>query len=259
MKSTLLKREIGLMKKIIFLILMLNFHSYTLGGTLDHFGADATKKILSGNHFEAPHSSSFDEVFTIFFAEILAQTLVYGGIESFRRVHGSSRYENNRKSGDPLLPFCRVSLAYQSVKSDIDAVDSRFEAGYGPVAGQFRFTRYDEITPDDRLDMKTAHFLYRMSMSRFFEIDFGIGGIHLKDEHSHTGTSFTIPILIYPVKYFGLEFRPTYSNIDDNSLEDYDVGLYFHVLYMTLQAGYRSVSTENESLEGPYIGFSIIL
>ena len=249
------------MKKLISLVLTLIFHCYTFGGGLDHFNADATKKIFCGNkaYFEVSHSSAFDDVYSIFLAEILAQTIVYGGIESFQRIQGPSDYENKRNPGDPLLPFCRVNLAYQSVKSDIDAVDSRFEAGYGPIALQYRFTRYDEISPDDRLDMKAFQFLYRMSISRSFELDFGIGSINLKDENNHTGTSVTIPVLIYPVNYFGIEFRPTYSDINNNSIEDYDVGLYFHVLYITLQAGYRTVTTENESLEGPYVGFSIIL
>ncbi len=248
------------MKKILYLTLSLIFNSCIYGGGLDNFRSEATQKILRVNHdYETGYPSAFDDVFTVFFAEILAQTLVYGGIESFQRIHGSSGHENKRKPGEPLLPFCRVNLAYQSVKSDIDAVDSRFEAGYGPIALQYRFTRYDEITPDDRLDMNTVHFLYRMSISRYFEIDFGIGSINLKDENNHTGTSYTLPVLIYPVDYLGIEFRPAYSYINDNSLEDYDVGLYFHIRYMTLQAGYRSVKTENESLEGPYVGFSIIL
>ncbi len=45
--------------------------------------------------------------------------------------------------------------------------------------------------------------------------------------------------------------------IKGNSIADYDVSVLYGLKNILLKAGYRSVKTSTENLDGPYIGFSI--
>ena len=98
------------MKKTPCFILLITLSSFAFAGGLDHFSTDATKGILSGNHeCYTPHASAFDDVFSLFFAEILAQTLAYGGIESFNRIHGVTDFENKMRDISILDKFRPVT------------------------------------------------------------------------------------------------------------------------------------------------------
>jgi hypothetical protein len=81
----------------------------------------------------------------------------------------------SRQLGEPLIPFVRADIGYQWVDADTGATDVRAEAGYGPLAAHYNFTRYHERTPDDRLDLVRILGLYRMSLGSQVEVDLGLG------------------------------------------------------------------------------------
>ena len=73
----------------------------------------------------------------------------------------------------------------------------------------------------------------------------------------NTGVSFTTPILFYPADWLGLEFRPTWSEINDNNIDDYDLSVRLGRKYLSARAGYRWMEAGDVSLDGPHIGLSI--
>ena len=97
---------------------------------------------------------------------MLAEGLTWERIdppESKRRVERErrSRSPTPRRAGEALIPFARLDLAYQNVEGDVESWDTRIEGGYGPLAGQLRWTRFFEVQPADDLTLLQAHALYR--------------------------------------------------------------------------------------------------
>jgi hypothetical protein len=52
-----------------------------------------------------------------------------------------------REPGEPLIPFVAVNAGYQNVESDVNAMNTRLETGYGPVAVFASWTHYKRTTP----------------------------------------------------------------------------------------------------------------
>jgi len=201
------------------------------------------------------------EVFGELFGAIFFYGLFAGGQDSVARINS----ENNldvvpRDLGEPLIPFMRFDTHYQWVDTDIYALDFRFEGGWGPFGFGFRRTKYNEKVKNynkDELYTSQLEFLYRMSSSPHFEFDIGIGALYVNGDKDTSGTSVSLPVLIYPIKNIGIEFRPTWTSINGNSVRDYDGCLVFRTSYVSIKGGYRTVNVENESLNGPYVGVSI--
>jgi len=162
-----------------------------------------------------------------------------------------------REIGEVLIPFFRLDAAYQNVDSDVDAIDVRAELGYGPVALSIRDTNYQESDPDDELEIFQMHALYRMSFSETFEVDAGLGILTIDGNDQNSGFSLTMPVLIRSTENLGFEFRPSWSSVNGNLIQDYDVGAMFGMRFVSLRAGYRWIESENTSLNGPYLGISI--
>jgi len=223
----------------------------------------------SGNNYNSRRShhgySSFGEALlgevvgelfgTIFFLGIME-----GGVASAERMNPGKNIDViPRDAGEPLIPFLRLDSHYQWVDTDIYALDFRAEGGWGPFAVGIRNTRYKENLEDDtkdELDLLQIEFLYRMSWSKYFEMDIGIGALDVNGEEGNSGTSFSMPVLIYPVKNMGIEFRPTWTDINGNKIRDYDSCLVFRTDYVSIKGGYRVVKIDEESLSGPYVGIS---
>jgi hypothetical protein len=197
-----------------------------------------------------------------FMGELLAIVFVYGGRQSWERVHPSADpealYLTSRRPGEALIPYFRFDTAVQiGANDDVTALDGRMEAGYGPTGMQVRVTDYRERDPDDDLQLVEVHGLYRMSIGNVAELDFGLGVLFVEGENRHTGVSLTLPFLIHPTPFFGLEFRPTWSRIYDHPVGDYDIGIVAGPRFFSFRAGYRWLATEEEVIDGPYLGFTL--
>jgi hypothetical protein len=238
-------------------------------GKLDDFEDSATNPGKSdGDHGrDHDHSDkSYDRTSdddSVALALLIVALPVYGGLASWHRVRPGEpdlEFEEKRlparRAGEALLPFARVDAAYQLVESDVDAWDLRAELGFGPFAVQVRETHYDEGEPDNDLDLVQAHFLWRMTVIKQLEIDAGLGGIVVDGKDTNSGVSGTLPILIHPWDFIGLEFRPSWSSVNDNTVSDYDLSLLAGWRFISARAGYRWTNSGGSSLNGPIFGLA---
>lgn len=258
-------------------------------GTLDDFERDATKrdraaandkkskKTSDGDDHDAA-SDAADACLSDLGSDCLsdlcasgfpgkALTELFGGIAAGGRLSreriepDSSGAQKDgsivRKSGEALIPFLRVDVLYQEVERDVTATDLTVLAGYGPIGVQMRRTVFSEEVPDDRLRVAEYHVLYRMSAGRTFEVDLGAGAMVLDGKAENSGFSLTLPLLWHPKDFFGIEFRPLWSTINENDIQDHDLSVLLGWRYCSLRAGYRWVRSPSESLDGPHIGVSM--
>ena len=229
-------------------------------GTLDSFERAATKPTPPSGHSGDDHDSHTDSCVSDLIGDVFVEAfsvLLYGGVASWERLNPEeSRSElgaEPRELGESLIPFIRVDACYESVKSDIDALDYRVEAGYGPVGVHFNQTHLREKAPDDRLDLFRVFGLYRMSLGSLAELDLGFGALTIDGEQTNTKFCFTMPLLINLGNVAGIEVRPAWTE----TVSDYDVGILLGWRVMSLKAGYRWVASGDEKLDGPYAGLSV--
>ena len=227
-------------------------------GKLDAFEADLVGE-RQGHKASSLDSTLFEEITSYdnyLLLRLCGITLGAGGIGSLQRVKAPELTDaivEPRSLGDPLLPFARLDFVYQNVESDIDALDLRAEAGYGPIGAHFNITRYREQSPSDYVNLIRVLGLYRMSFGSHVETDIGCGSVTLRGEESMTQFLFSIPILIHPSDHWGMEFRPAWST----DLSDYDLAGLLTYRHASLKVGYRWVASRHESLNGPYGGVSV--
>lgn len=202
------------------------------------------------------HDHFYDE-FGGLFLYGMGYGMLYGGVSSFGRVNRA--YLDNgfpeeylRVPGEVLIPFVRFDATYQMVKSDVDSFDFAVDGGYGPAGIRFDRTRYREKNPNDTMDLTQVYGLYRMSFGDNVEIDLGFGGVSIKGGDSGR-FSFTMPVLIRPGDYLGVELRPVWAG----DISEYDVGLLLGGRYVSLRTGYRWLSGPTQTLDGPYAGLSV--
>jgi hypothetical protein len=233
-------------------------------GTLDEFEAEATKPdtLRSANSLESDEPSGG-------FWWIVGETTLYlfvgGAVGSWYRATGTPADDDLaelfgvRQSGETTLPLAAFNINYQNIESDIEAYDARFEAGFGPLAVLYRFTRYEETNPADELDLSWLHGVLRLSYTRYFEVGLGFGWIFLQGDKSRSGGSFTLPIRIEPSGYFGFDYRPTWGWINNNTISDHDFGVRVGVRYISIRGGYRWTKAGGATLKGPIVGVLLSL
>ena len=241
-------------------------------GALDDFEADATRDRPDNDSQHHSHSSSNlgsslssdDDGWEGTLGTLAVALIVAPGAISWARASGDPEYLNDpnnnwikpRQPGEPLIPMLRADLASMSLESDVEAVDCRVQAGWGPFAVEFNPTFYEEQDPDDKLDLYRIWGLYRMSLGNRIELDLGAGGVILEGNESHTGRSFTTPVLIQPRDWIVVEFRPIWSEINGSNLTEYEAGVLLNWKHFSAKAGYHWTHSPERSLDGPFIGFS---
>lgn len=157
-----------------------------------------------------------------------------------------------RKLHEPQVPFFRVDASLQYIKSTVSAKDYRFLFGYGPAAFQLNQTRFTESNPTDSLTLTRLFGVYRMSFSTEYEIGIGLGKLIIEGNKKTEQFYFTVPFKFHINKIMGFEYRPAWSS----TINDYDLSVFSHHKYGSVKVGYRWLSTNSQSLSGPYIGFA---
>jgi hypothetical protein len=250
--------------RLLSVLLLLLLAGQSWAGTLSDFEKDATKQESSEkSRRHRPEPEPSDEEPSNIFGEIIGEAIVkpislaivYGGSASWQRAVGA--HQQPRRDGDPLLPKFRIDSSYQIVADDVQALDLRGEAGFGPIALQVRHTRYWEQHPADRLSTTQVHLLYRMSPTPSFEWDLGLGALILDGRGSNSGASFTSPLVLHPWRYLGLELRPAWSAINGNAIQDYDLAMLIGPRHASFKLGYRWFVSEHTSLNGPQAGLAV--
>ncbi len=238
-------------------------------GKLDDFEQDATEEEdekdegwLSFEDEEEEDDDSFVEdilggIFHILFSGTDDEEDERNTLQPRERGGQPSGEPVELPSRHPLLPVFMVDGAYQNVDSDVGALDTRIELGISVFAAQGRFTWYFEDAPSDELGMHQLHGLFRLPFGERLKVGVGVGALILDGNNQNSGFSMTTPLLFSVNKTVGLEFRPTWSWVNENRLDDYDVSLSLNDGFTALRVGYRSVQSEHESLNGPYAGFSV--
>jgi hypothetical protein len=247
-------------------------------GTLGNFGKQGTKKKPAKEHANRheDNDTSDDEDAGIG-ASIAAAVgtgmfkmtlfgLGYGGATSWYRVREAEPGQAPapgmaemyipyipREPGEPLIPFVALNAGYQNVESDVNAMNARLEAGYGPVAVFASWTRYQEDHPDVEMDLVEVYGLYRMSFGEHVEIDMGIGTMDLSGAAERSGMSMTTPLKIQPTPRFGLAFRPAWGWMEEGSISDYELVASVGLPYVALNGGYRWLKNGDASLDGPIV------
>ena len=244
-----------------------------ISGTLDDFEEDATRphEKEKRERRRTPSTNEGEDIFdscieSLGIAEGIgmavgkaAELVIIMNKNSWNRVFSPQDIYNGlspRKKGEALLPFIRLDTGFQYVDSDIDALDFRLEVGAGPFGAQFRQTHYDERIPVDELDIKQWHLMTRMS-AKYLEVDLGLGSMIIEGNNTNSGFSFTLPILFHPKDFAGVEFRPAWAFINDNTIQDYELTLSLGWQYISFRIGYRWMCSPHVSLSGPLAGLSL--
>ena len=190
--------------------------------------------------------------------DVVSDVVAHGGRLSLARVGHDSGVGAvaPREAGAADLAFIRFDLAYQDLESDVDAWDGRVEAGYGPAAVQYRLSRMRQRGTHEHLNLSYVHGLYRISGSNAFEFGIGLGQVVLDGEARDSGASFTLPLNLYPLPEIGVRVVPAWSDINGNTIRDYDASVAYVQPYFSLRVGYREIKAQHETLRGPYAGIS---
>lgn len=189
--------------------------------------------------------------------------LFYGGIVSWERATGDIPEPETgepectaRMVGEPLIPLLRLDGQWVRTDGDISVLDSRLEAGFGPLAVDVRSSVFDEDASEVDLTETRWHLLYRMSFSDQLEVDLGIGGVEVDSESTQNAYSFTAPVRFYFNRHVGLELWPAWSEVNGMRVDDYEASLMLNLGWVSVKPGYRVWNFGSESLEGPAVGIS---
>lgn len=188
--------------------------------------------------------------------DILFGAIRDAGRASLYRVRSSLAAVNGitpRRSGEPLLPLCRLDTAIRTVPDSITATDLRAEVGYGPYAFHYSQSRYVEEDPLDALIISEYLGMYRMTFTEQLEVDMGYGQLTIDGNRFTRKDVLTFPILYHDIRGWGVEFRPAWAS----NLRDFDLSANYSPRFGTVKVGYRWVLGNTTSLSGPYAGLAL--
>lgn len=170
--------------------------------------------------------------------------------------------------GEALMSQFRLDVTHHAVGTGIEALDCRAEYGDGPLAVSLDTISYqeqgewgeegEEESPPDELSITQVYLLGRGYGTAHSEIGLGLGAMFVDGNEQNAGLAVTLPVLIYPADAVGIELRPALAFLEEPVL-DCDIGVAVGWRYAWFRAGYRWMSCPGESLDGPYVGFSLRL
>ncbi|MCJ8331355.1 MAG: hypothetical protein HRT89_20455 [Lentisphaeria bacterium] len=266
-----------LFKQLIVLMLFCGIIGSIHAGKLDDFEKEATKKksksskkkskkskkkSSSNDNHSTPHhhgshchhddDDGFD--FDFDFCEVFFDVLVMGGVNSWDMMFEDSII--HREEGDTILPILQIDTNYQFVESNLHAIDTRVEIGFGPFAFEYRNTNYKESYAND-LDIDQYYFIYRMSVDTDVEIGIGFGQLILEGSSRNSGSSLSIPMSFHFTDEWSAHSKLTSASINGNSIYDRELDVLYSIDKVSIRAGYRWMKVGSVDLNGPYVGLSI--
>lgn len=164
--------------------------------------------------------------------------------------------------GTAGLPYVRFDYRWQYQNHDLDADDYLLEAGYKMFAIYGRFTQYEDRAVDEDLKIGQYYGMLRLGGTdefyslAAFQAGVGLGGYVIEGKRSQSGAAMTIPLMLYPTDWFGLEFRPAWASINGKTVSDYDISASAGHRFLQMRLGYRWLWVQGEGhwLNGPYAG-----
>ena len=178
--------------------------------------------------------------------------LAEGGKSTLQRLDPATEGRLYRNEGDPSIPFVRYDFAYQQVSANIDARSSRLEGGYGPVALFLEDYSFNETLPASTLDIQRQMLLYRMSGQQA-EFDIGLGQSVITGAGRTVVGAVSLRCRFTLGENVSMEILPVWGG----GMSDYELALYWGRQYGSLKIGYRSLSSPDVSLNGPFAGFAL--
>jgi hypothetical protein len=196
-------------------------------------------------------------------AAVIGISMIYGGMESLGAVSPEhwgllTGADYPREPGSTLTPFLRVDSSYQSLDNNLDAVDIRAEAGFGPLGVAARRTWFDERgRTTGELQVSQLQFLYRMQFFGRLGVDVGGGPLVFDGVNRRETVSWTTPVQFRFNEHFTAEFIPMWATFEGAPVRDYELAAVASWRNFGLKAGYRWMETDDQSLEAPLVGLSV--
>lgn len=273
-------------RRILLAVVYLSFTEVLLAGELDDFERsiktgsvtqnseyDSEQGAHKGQAGEKSNCSKNDLNFSCLLFHLLLDSagwlISVGGQTSSQRI-GIEPGENQdsqsldvpvntyspsfyRQPGEPLIPFARLDFDVHRPSAALSARNLRLEAGRGAVAAGFDYSRFRETSEDDTLEISRIYGLFRMSFGSYVEADFGIGSMKVEGKNTKSLFYVTTPVLLHASEKVGFEFRPAWaSNLFSN-----DLSLMVKADFASLKLGYKKLSTDTQTLKGPYAGIAL--
>jgi len=165
---------------------------------------------------------------------------------------------NSRVDGDPDLPEFRLDLQGAGLDPSVRGSQVRFQFGFGLIALQPDWLELSERGPGlPKLDRFTVQGLFRVSPSRKFEIDLGVGGTVLAGDRMDRGWTLSLPVSYAPARWCALRWTPVVSFLGGDVLSDEELSLWWTHRYISAFAGWRWISAGNAQIDGPTAGISL--
>lgn len=169
-------------------------------------------------------------------------------------------YKSARKKGEPLIPFAEFSANYSYIESDISSATFAMELGKGRYGFRVNSTLFlekiEEDNTTDKMYATNVSLLFRGSFGTHVEIDFAPGWFFLNGNSRTDGFAFSFPIRIQFSDHISALFRPGINFIKKDVISDMDSQISYFNNQFSVNLGYRSLSTPNYTLAGPYLGIS---
>ncbi|WP_419659865.1 hypothetical protein [Desulfosarcina variabilis] len=164
--------------------------------------------------------------------------------------------EKNNEDDSTYFHF-RADAAYRFVDKNIYAWDFHVEMCYSVFGISISDSEYYEDEPANELRLTYVHgFLHLPPITDSVDLNVAAGSVTMKGDESNSGYSISLPVRINLRKYLFLEVRPVWSWIHHSPIKDCEVCITAGHENISAKVGYRFVASENESLDGPFIGLT---
>ena len=186
---------------------------------------------------------------------------ISGGITSQERMHSRDpQFPWPRTTGEPLIALVRSDTTLQMIQTDLFALDERIEVGYGALGAAGRYTLYFETDTPAKIQLWTAHLLYRMSIADAVEISPGLGAFGMTGDNQYQGFSLTLPIRVNIERHFSLEMASTFNFYPSGAVgADFEGALLLDWSGFNPRVGWRSYGTSGGGyLQGFFAGLTLV-
>lgn len=269
------------MKKVIFLMLLIPFVSFSQG-KLKKAKKNLNKKSIGTNNAgkrvvktssstsKSNYSSSFSD--DIGLSSFLAEVLFFGtvgvvaGVAEERDLNPYPYfYDNEGEYAAELSDTGRKQSFKLGVNYLFNYVDGmELNAVYKPIpilGIDVSYVHFSEKnrTSTEILDVSSVMLNYYRIREKNISFWWGLGATYVGNEVSKIGFAYNLGMEIYPVKPISLHLSWKESFINKSEIGVLKTQLKYHVKKKTFFIGYHHYQIAGEDISGPSIGVEIIL